>query len=189
MNEIKYTPKQLEIIEKTIEYISKNGIQSFSLRNIASELGIKQPTLYGHFGSKEEILRGVFNIYKDSVKSYHQSLARVKAGKTRKLRMYFIKMCELIQYRPDYMNLVTFEIFQYRELFKDDLNFLLHDLGRIIDNAPDDQENSKNLDYKWLITNIQGTLHVFLKNKLLNPEFDALSSAEVFWEKLDKLIK
>lgn len=185
----KYTKKQLEILESAIKYISDNGIQAFSLRNIAQEVGIKQPTLYGHFTCKEEILKGIFNLYKSSVETYHNVLLNTKASKITKIRIYFKKMCEFIQYRPNYMNLVLFELYQYRSLFKEDLNFLLNNMKNVIDNAEDDKNFKEDINYDWIITSIEGILHVFLKNKLTSEHFDVLANADLYWDNLEKLIR
>lgn len=186
--ENRYTQKQSEILKITVDYISRNGIQAFSLRNIADEIGIKQPTLYGHFKNKEEILRGVFEIYKSDIMTYYQSLAKLKATKLTKIKMFFKKMCEFIQYRPDYINLVWFELYQHRNLFKDDLNFILNKMTEIIENAPEDSD-IKEIDYVWLTTLLHGTLHIYLKNKLLSEDFDVLTNADKCWENLEKLLK
>jgi AcrR family transcriptional regulator len=184
-----YSKRQMEILNITIDYISKNGIKSFSLRNIANAIGIKQPSLYDHFENKEQILRGIFDIYKSEVLSYHDDLAALKASKLTKIKMYFLKMCEFIQYKPDYMNLVWKELYQYRDLFRDDFDFLWHSMIKIADNATIDKEIKKNLNYVWLITLIQGALKVFLERKLISPEFDVLTNADIFWNNLDNLLK
>jgi len=184
-----YTNRQLYILNITIDYISRNGLKSFSMRNIADAIGIRQPTLYDHFENKEMILRGIFDIYKSEVLSYHDELANLKASKMTKIRMYYLKMGEFIQYKPDYMNLVWIELYQHRDLFRDDFDFLWNSMIKIADNAPLDKEMKKDIDYIWVITLIQGMLKVFLERKLISPEFDVLSNADIFWNKLDNLLK
>ena len=185
----KYTKKQQEILEITINYISKNGMQAFSLRNIAEEIGIKQPTLYGHFQSKEEILRGVFDIYKTSITTYQSSLIKLKISKLTKIRMYFKKMCEFIQYKPDYMNLVWFEMYQHRDIFKEDLTFILENMLKISESGKQDENIKDGTDYKWITNMLHGVMHVYLKQKLLSKDFDVLKNADECWENLEKLLK
>ena len=187
--ENKYTQKQLEILETSIKYMSDNGVQAFSLRNIAQEIGIKQPTLYGHFKSKEEILRGIFDLYKSGVETYHKILMNTKATKITKIRIYFKKMCEFIQYKPNYMNLVMLEFYQYRSLFKEDLNFLLNNMKNVIENTENDENFRDDVDYEWLVTSIEGILHIYLKNKLTSENFDVLANADLYWDYLESLIK
>ena len=138
-----YTKRQMEILNITLDYISRHGIKSFSLRNIAEAIGIKQPTLYDHFDCKEKILRGIFDIYKSEVLSYHDELASLNISKIKKIKMYFLKMSEFIQYKPDYMNLVWLELYQHRDLFREDFDFLWQSMIRIADNALIDDEIKK----------------------------------------------
>lgn len=189
MSGSKFTQKQLEIIDTTIDYIVKNGVQSFTLRNIASELGIKQPTLYSHFSSKEEILDGVFEVYKISMEKHQDNLRKLKASKLTKIKLFFRKMCEFIQYRTDYMNLVTFELFQFKDLYENEFSTIYKNMEDIINEAEDDFELSKDTDYNWILTTIQGVIHVYLKQKLLSENFDVISNAKKYWDTLEKTIK
>ncbi|MDP4267945.1 MAG: TetR/AcrR family transcriptional regulator [Bacteroidota bacterium] len=179
----------MEILKITIDYISRNGIKSFSLRNIAEAIGIKQPTLYDHFDSKEAILRGIFNLYKFDVLSYNNDLASLNIPKLTKIKMYFLKMSEFIQYKPDYMNLVWFELYQHRDIFENDLTFLLDSMKKIIANGKDDVDINGEIDYEWIIVQIYGILHYFLKSKLLSEDFDVLKNADEYWNTLESLLK
>ena len=150
-----YTNKQREILEISTNYIAKNGMLNFSLRNIAQEIGIKQASIYSHFNSKEEILRGIFELYKQDVLTYYETLEGLNTSKFTKLKMYFLKMSEFIQYKPEYMNLVWFEIYQYRDLFKDELNFVIQTIIDIINNTPNTDENIQEIiNYEYASINI-----------------------------------
>lgn len=185
----RYTKRQLEILNITIDYISKNGIKSFSLRNIADAIGIKQPSLYVHFDSKEKILIGIFDVYKNEILSYHNDLAALNTTKLKKIKMYFLKMSEFIQYKPDYMNLVWIELYQHRDLFREDLDFLWKNMIAMAEQSLPDKDIRNDIDYEWLIVLIQGTLKVFLERKLVTNDFDVLSNADQFWAKLETLLK
>ena len=45
-----------KILEKTEQFILKNGIEKLTISKIAKELAISQPAVYKHFKSKEELL-------------------------------------------------------------------------------------------------------------------------------------
>lgn len=49
------------IIEAAIELIDRHGLESFSLRKLAAELGVTTPALYTHVRSREELLVLVFD--------------------------------------------------------------------------------------------------------------------------------
>ena len=49
-----------EIILATLELASVNGLKSVSMSQIAEKVGIKAPSLYNHFGSKDEIIKAMY---------------------------------------------------------------------------------------------------------------------------------
>lgn len=49
-----------EIIQATLMLASKNGIDNVSMSQIATQLGIKKPSLYNHFHSKDEIVKAMY---------------------------------------------------------------------------------------------------------------------------------
>lgn len=52
-----------EIIIKSAELISSEGIQNYSMQSLAKEIGIKKASLYHHFSSKEEIIGAMHEYY------------------------------------------------------------------------------------------------------------------------------
>ena len=50
-----------EIIQATLMLASKNGIDNVSMSQIATQLGIKKPSLYNHFHSKDEIVKAMYD--------------------------------------------------------------------------------------------------------------------------------
>ena len=51
-----------EIIYATLELASLNGLKSVSMSQIAKKVGIKAPSLYNHFSSKEEIINAMYSL-------------------------------------------------------------------------------------------------------------------------------
>ena len=49
-----------EIILATLELASENGLKSISMAQIAEKIGIKAPSLYNHFKSKDEIVKAMY---------------------------------------------------------------------------------------------------------------------------------
>ena len=50
------TERQQEILDKSIEIISRKGIQGLTIKNLSKEIGISEPAIYRHFESKTDIL-------------------------------------------------------------------------------------------------------------------------------------
>lgn len=57
-----------EIIKVTLELASKKGLDNVSMSQIASKLGIKKPSLYNHFHSKDEIIEEMYNYLRHQTK-------------------------------------------------------------------------------------------------------------------------
>lgn len=56
--------RQQQIIEDSIKLIDEKGIQGFTIKNLAKEIGISEPGLYRHFASKFEILSTILDSFK-----------------------------------------------------------------------------------------------------------------------------
>lgn len=57
-NDIK-TQRQEEILRVSFELIANKGVQEFTIKNLAEEIGISEPAIYRHFSSKREILERI----------------------------------------------------------------------------------------------------------------------------------
>ena len=49
-----------EIIYATLELAAAYGMKAVSMAQIADRVGIKAPSLYNHFASKEELIREMY---------------------------------------------------------------------------------------------------------------------------------
>ena len=49
-----------EIIRATLELAAENGIKGVSMSQIADKVGIKAPSLYNHFRSKDDIIKEMY---------------------------------------------------------------------------------------------------------------------------------
>ena len=56
-----------KIFHVSIDLFSKYGYDSVSIRKIASEVGIKESSIYNHYKSKESILDSILNYYIDKM--------------------------------------------------------------------------------------------------------------------------
>ena len=55
------TRRQQEIIDTALNLTAEKGIQSLTIKNLGSELGISEPAIYRHFRSKSEIIKTMIN--------------------------------------------------------------------------------------------------------------------------------
>lgn len=57
-----------EIILVTLELAAENGLSNVSMTQIAGKMGIRKPSLYNHFSSKEEIIASMYQYLRDKAK-------------------------------------------------------------------------------------------------------------------------
>ncbi len=68
--------KKEEIIEATLSLASVYGLKSLSMSQIAESVGIKKPSLYNHFDSKESLIKEMYNYIREKSKE-NLSLSQV----------------------------------------------------------------------------------------------------------------
>lgn len=60
--------KKEEIIYATLDLASEYGLKSLSMSQIAEKVGIKKPSLYNHFESKEELIKEMYKLIREKSK-------------------------------------------------------------------------------------------------------------------------
>ncbi len=60
--------RKQEIIYATLELASEYGLKAVSLSQIADRIGIKKPSLYNHFKSKEELISAMYAFLRENAK-------------------------------------------------------------------------------------------------------------------------
>ncbi len=62
-----------EIILAALELASENGLKSISMAQIAEKVGIKAPSLYNHFKSKDEIVKAMYSFLREKAQQNRTS--------------------------------------------------------------------------------------------------------------------
>lgn len=57
-----------EILLITLELAAEKGLSNVSMAQIAEKMGIKKPSLYNHFKSKDEIIAAMYQYFRDKSK-------------------------------------------------------------------------------------------------------------------------
>ena len=68
-----------EIIYATLELASEYGLKSVSLSQIADKVGIRKPSLYNHFKSKEELVKSMYTFLREKAKLGSSNTSQVDA--------------------------------------------------------------------------------------------------------------
>lgn len=51
-----FTPRQIDILQATLDIIAEKSLDAISIRTIAQKVGITEPAIYRHFKTKEDLL-------------------------------------------------------------------------------------------------------------------------------------
>lgn len=60
--------RKKEIIMATLELAANKGLGNVSMNMIADKIGIKKPSLYNHFASKEELVEAMYQFLREEAK-------------------------------------------------------------------------------------------------------------------------
>ena len=60
--------RKIEIIMATLELAANKGLGNVSMNIIADKVGIKKPSLYNHFASKEELVEAMYQFLREEAK-------------------------------------------------------------------------------------------------------------------------
>lgn len=70
-----------EIINATLRLASVYGLKAISMSMIAKEVGIKKPSLYNHFSSKEQLINEMYNYLRDQAKQKtHTEMPKIEGN-------------------------------------------------------------------------------------------------------------
>ena len=58
-DEPELTPRQLEILERTLEVVQETGLANLTLKRVAERVGFTEAAIYRHFASKRDLLLGL----------------------------------------------------------------------------------------------------------------------------------
>lgn len=91
------------IMEKAFESFGRDGYAETTLKSIATKAGIKAPSIYAHFASKEELFAAVYEQAFDAHGRFFSELARSAADATPVERLHRLLMGVARYYRehPD----------------------------------------------------------------------------------------
>lgn len=64
-----YSKRQIEILHCSIEMIASKGIQHFTTKHLAENMGFSEPAIYRHFKNKSAIMEGILDFHRKEMKS------------------------------------------------------------------------------------------------------------------------
>jgi AcrR family transcriptional regulator len=122
-----------EIIQAAHDLFIQQGYHGTSMRQIAGQAGIALGGLYNHFESKEQVFKAVFIEYHPYREIFPLIDDVYKKDVEQFLRASIHRMVEVMQQRPDFMNLMFIEIVEFKSVHIQELfNLILPQAMQLI---------------------------------------------------------
>jgi len=189
------TPKQLKIIDASIELISEKSIQGFTIKNLSQKIGVTDGAIYRHFKSKTEILQNILNNFQNEAKETLDDVCASDLPVSQQIESIFLHHFKYFVEKPAVTAVIFSEnIFQNdshlaKEVFK---LLKMHEdaLYCIIDSAQRKKEITLKVDKKELVRIIIGSIrYTVTRWRLSNFEFDLIAEGQLLLNGFNDLIK
>jgi len=100
--------KKEEILLSTLDLASKYGLKSLSMSQIADSVGIKKPSLYNHFNSKEELIKEMYEYIRNKSK---QNISNITLDDINEKSTYDILYNSVMNYKKMVLNEDMFKLY------------------------------------------------------------------------------
>lgn len=162
------TERQQEIIATALELITEKGIQGFTIKNLAKELGITEPAIYRHFENKIQILIALLDVLKKNTQVIFETELHSGDTAVRKIERLFEKHFKSFSEMPSMASVVfSEEIFrneaQLTGKISEVIEFNNQALMSIINDGQQKKEIRDDIRADHLVVFIMGALRLFVK--------------------------
>lgn len=198
---MKINLNEMKIKEIAFESFANKGYEGTNMREICKKAGIKTPTLYYYFESKEKLFFTILNeviemfIKYNTDPDFFKSIEQTKEVEEKLFLIYTRRMNFYQNYRKEYKFLYRFMVFYPEEFEKDILNCYL-ELGNTINKAYEfiyDELMEKKIVAKEQLNEFIGEYNAFINTNVIHhffyyKEVDLLHIRNQ-WKKFWKYIK
>lgn len=114
------TIRQTEILDSAARLIAEGGMQRFTLRRVAAELGVTEPAIYRHFSSKHEILKAMLQRFSEGSLTGLLDVQSRSADILASLQQFLANLFSSLKLRPEMSALLFAEgMFRYDDKLAD----------------------------------------------------------------------
>jgi len=187
--------RQREIVEASIDLISKGGIQKLTIKNLAASLGLSEPALYRHFKSKQDILSAILDFFrKQQMDAYAWAAAR-ESSPLRILESTITAVFRNFSAKPAMITVVFAEgMFQNHARLSKAVFSIMEDrqvqFTDLIAKGQANGEVRRDIAGEQLASIVMGSMRMILTRwRLSRFAFDLVAEGESFCGALRKLLK
>ncbi len=189
-----FTKRQKEIIEVSIELISKGGIQELTIKHISGEMGISEPAIYRHFESKLDILLAILTYFEDLTTYVSEKAFSMKNPAFERIETFFAGLMDEFSKNPSLTKVIfSEEIFQNdRRLSEKVLSIMKGHQRKIFEAVGEGQVNGQirnEIPQKHVVIFIMGTFRLLvIRWRLSGFNFDLKQEGKELFSSMKKLI-
>lgn len=160
------TERQKEIVDVALELIAKKGIQGFTIKNLATKIGITEPAIYRHFDNKIHILITILDIFKKN--SALIFINESDNNAIAKIEHLFSKLITTFSMKPSLVSVIfAEEIYRNEPILTDKISGIIHKndkiLTEIIIHGQKNGVLRTDIEAKYLATVLMGSLRLCVK--------------------------
>lgn len=160
--------RQQEIIEASLELITKKGIQGLTIKNLSKKIRVTEPAIYRHFESKIHILTEILNLFKENCSKIFETESKSKVSSIEKIEHLFQNHFATFMNMPSLTAIIFSEdIFRNNKMLSQKVSEVIdynHKiLNSIIEEGQQKKEIRNDIEPKNLTIMIMGTLRLFVK--------------------------
>ena len=101
--------RKREIINKSIELISRRGLHGFTIKNLSKKVGISEPALYRHFRNKFDILKSILLFFKEDSQNLVDAVKSREVNWCTKIKLFFMGHLERLNTNHAYSTAIFAE--------------------------------------------------------------------------------
>jgi len=189
-----YTNRQIEIIEAATKLIGDKGLQNFTTKNLAAEIGFSEPALYRHFKGKTEILISVLAFYKANLqKGLKLVISSDLLGKEKLEKIMDFQFSHFTDNPAIVMVVFAEASFQYDKKLSEMVLTILNQkkemVERIIDSGQNDGSIRKDVSPSSLASIFMGAMRfTILRWRLNEYSFNLVKEGELLRNDMDVIM-
>jgi len=191
---VSLTDRQRQIVDAALTLIARKGIQGLTMKKLASAVGISEPAIYRHFGSKMQILLAIVDSFDAETRELFRRAGESGTTALGRIESVLIAQCERLARNPT-MSSAAFS----EDLFRNEARLLSRVVRMMQDNAGRFQaivqdgvrsgEVRDDVAVDQLVQIIMGALRLLVTRWRLGAfAFDLLAEGRRLWGALRQIL-
>jgi len=172
------TNRQQEIIEVSLKLIAENGIQGFTIKNLAQKMGFTEAAVYRHYENKVQIFVAILDFFKHNFESFFTNQIQSKSTALNKIEQLFLNHFKIFTQNPSIVAVIfSEEVFRSEVILLQKFTEIMNANSEILIKMIKEGQENKEIRDDILPTNlaimVMGSLRLYVKQwQMSNYSFD-----------------